>query len=352
MASVTVLFLILSVFPSQSDLRFLQTHGCAAECHSNGSVIFLQGTDEYAYDGQNSKFTLSMDWIPLVPVSSLEKKCLETLTSFIDLQREERLIKESRPEVYFSVKASGSSEQQVLLCLPSVFNRKHVQMEIRRDQTPLPDERLNSSEIRPNADESFQLKKSLQILPSQRSCYQCVVDEWILRKTDSDSLAEDTTVVPVGGLLGVVTLVSLIVASVIVLTIYQLIKYNKHPKKQKTLKTPSHVKLLRQEKRASLAPALNAASDDSLKEVLTEELHETQSLCEAEETPAAAPTAARGAIGSKNISLPDFAMEREDSDQKTVTQNTLLLPLQRHGRSQTISMPDLALERKNNSDSS
>ncbi|XP_026145293.1 uncharacterized protein LOC113119833 isoform X3 [Carassius auratus] len=301
MASVTVLFLILSVFPSQSDLHVLQwTHGCAAECHSNGSVIFLQGTDEYAYDGQNSKFTLSMDWIPLVPVSSLEKKCLETLTSFIDLQREERLIKESRPEVYFSVKASGSSEQQVLVCLPSVFNRKHVQMEIRHDQTPLPDERLNSSEIRPNTDGSFQLKKSPQILPSESSCYQCVVDEWILPE--------------------VAYLVD---------------------EKQKTLKTPSHVKLLRQEKCSSLAPALNAASDDSLKVVLTEELHETQSLCEAEETPAAAPTAARGAIGSKNISLPDFAMEREDSDQKTVTRNTLLLPLQMYCRSQTISMPDL-----------
>ncbi|XP_026145397.1 uncharacterized protein LOC113119901 [Carassius auratus] len=345
MASVTVLFLILSVFPSQSDLHVLQwTHGCAAECHSNGSVIFLQGTDEYAYDGQNSKFTLSMDWIPLVPVSSLEKKCLETLTSFIDLQREERLIKESRPEVYFSVKASGSSEQQVLVCLPSVFNRKHVQMEIRHDQTPLPDERLNSSEIRPNADESFQLKKSPQFLPSESSCYQCVVDEWIL--------PEVAYLVDVGRLLGFVTLISLIVASVIVLTTYQLIKYIKHPKKQKTLKTPSHVKLLRQEKCAILAPALNAAPDDSLKVVLTEELHETQSLCEAEETPAAAPTAARGAIGSKNISLPDFAMEREDSDQKTVTQNTLLLPLQMYCRSQTISMPDLALERKNNSDSS
>ncbi|KAL0167027.1 hypothetical protein M9458_038871, partial [Cirrhinus mrigala] len=80
-----------------------------------------------------------------------------------------------RPEVYCSVKASGSSEQEVLVCLATGFHPKRVQMEIRRDQTPLPDEQLNSSGIRPNADGSFQLMKSLEILPSERSHYQCVV---------------------------------------------------------------------------------------------------------------------------------------------------------------------------------
>lgn len=81
----------------------------------------------------------------------------------------------ARPEVYSSVKASGSSEQQVLVCLATGFYPKRVEMEIRHDQTPLPDEQLNSSGIRPNADGSFQLKKSLEILRSERSHYQCVV---------------------------------------------------------------------------------------------------------------------------------------------------------------------------------
>uniref|UniRef100_A0A672L293 Immunoglobulin C1-set domain-containing protein n=1 Tax=Sinocyclocheilus grahami TaxID=75366 RepID=A0A672L293_SINGR len=75
----------------------------------------------------------------------------------------------SRPEVYSSVKASGSLGQQVLVCLATGFYPKHAQMEIRRDQTPLPDEQLNSHGIRPNTDRSFQLMKSLQILPSDRS---------------------------------------------------------------------------------------------------------------------------------------------------------------------------------------
>uniref|UniRef100_A0A8C2FBK8 Ig-like domain-containing protein n=1 Tax=Cyprinus carpio TaxID=7962 RepID=A0A8C2FBK8_CYPCA len=81
----------------------------------------------------------------------------------------------ARPEVYSSVKASGSSEQQILVCLATGFYPKQLQMEIRRHQTPVPDEQLTSHGLRPNADGSFQLMKSLQILPSERSHYQCVV---------------------------------------------------------------------------------------------------------------------------------------------------------------------------------
>ncbi|XP_016422937.1 RT1 class I histocompatibility antigen, AA alpha chain-like [Sinocyclocheilus rhinocerous] len=238
-----------------------------------------------------------MLWKPLVldhgfiwnreSVSSLERKCVETLTSFTDLQREGKFITASRPEVYSSVKACGSSDQQVLVCLATGFYPKHVQMEIRRDQTLLPDEQLNSHGIRPNTDGSFQLMKSLQILPSDRSHYQCVVKHQTLTEPLIISWGPET--------------------------------------------------------HAGLAAALNDSSDDenatddSLEEVQTEELHETQSLCEAKETPAAAPTAAR-------------AMEREDTNQNTVSQNALLLPLPRRCRSKNISMPDLALERKDNSD--
>ncbi|XP_059366164.1 popy class I histocompatibility antigen, alpha chain E-like isoform X1 [Carassius carassius] len=171
---------------NDADLHVLQwRHGCAGERHSNGSIIFLQGSDEYAYDGETLTFNLSVHWKPLFlehgiiwnreSVSSLERKCVETLTSFTDLQREGKFITASRPEVYSSVKASGSSEQQILVCLATGFYPKHVQMEIRRDQTLVPEDQLNSHGLRPNADGSFQLMKTLQILPSERSHYQCVV---------------------------------------------------------------------------------------------------------------------------------------------------------------------------------
>ncbi|XP_051729160.1 hereditary hemochromatosis protein homolog isoform X4 [Ctenopharyngodon idella] len=214
-----------------TDLHVLQwRHGCAVERHSNGSVMFLQGTDEYAYDGQTLTFDLSMHWKPLVldhdiiwdreSVSSLERKCVETLTSFTDLQLEGKFIMESRPDVHTLVKASGSSVKQLLVCLATGFYPKHVQMEIRHNQTPLPDEQLNSDGIRPNADGSFQLMKSLEILPSEASQYRCVVEHQTLIEPQIISWDEGNVLLPV--LIGFI--VVLVVLAIILLVFYLLRK--------------------------------------------------------------------------------------------------------------------------------
>ncbi|XP_048059157.1 uncharacterized protein LOC125275913 [Megalobrama amblycephala] len=267
------------------DLHVLQwRHGCAVERHSNGSVMFLQGTDEYAYDGQILTFDLSNQWKPLVldhdiiwnreSVSSLERKCVKTLTSFIDLQLEGKFIMKC-PKTAFGFIPTLDSERSPLWARDAVIGS-----------------------------------------------VVCI----------------------------------LIIFPMIVLTFYQLRKYGKHPKEQDTLKTPSlqlsalhktqmKPELLeesRAERCADLTDALNDSDDENttdprMEEEHTEEVHDTQSLCDTEATPAAA----RGAMGSKIISLPNFAMEREDTDQNTFTQNALLLPPPRRCRSKDISLPNL-----------
>ncbi|XP_067268254.1 hereditary hemochromatosis protein homolog isoform X2 [Chanodichthys erythropterus] len=394
-----------------TDLHVLQwIHGCAVERHSNGSVMFLQGTDEYAYDGQTLTFDLSMK--PLVldhdiiwdreSVSSLERKCVETLTSFIELQRERKFIMESRPDVHTLVKASGSSVKQLLVCLATGFYPKHVQMEIRHNQTPLPDEQLKSDGIRPNADGSFQLMKSLEILPSETSQYQCVVKHQSLTEPNIISWDEANVLLPL--LIGFI--VVLVVLAIIILVFYLLRKclkrrspsiavygafprprgnisdgafmrlkkkspsidvYGAFPrprgnisdgafmrlKKKNSLNYINNLESTRPERCAGLAAALNDDSDDenttdpNMEEEHTEEVHDTQSLCDTEATPAAA----RGAMGSKIISLPNFVMDREDTDQN-VTQNALLLPLPRRCRSKIISLPNLTQDREDSDDSS
>ncbi|KAK9958162.1 hypothetical protein ABG768_012336 [Culter alburnus] len=310
-----------------TDLHVLQwIHGCAVERHSNGSVMFLQGTDEYAYDGQTLTFDLSMHWKPLVldhdiiwnreSVSSLERKCVETLTSFIKLQRKRKFIMKSPSKAYLFVKASGSSVKQLLVCLATGFYPKHVQMEIRHNQTPLPDEQLNSDGIRPNADGSFQLMKSLEILPSETSQYQCVVDRRILpegtgahRSVEYCALIPGQACVPWDVVIVYVAcflLVSPIIIFILILTFNKLRKYGEPSKEQDTLKTPSlqlsalhktqmKPELLeesRAERCANLTDALNDSDDenttDPSMEEHTEEVHDTQSLCDTEATPAAA----------------------------------------------------------------
>ncbi|XP_051729157.1 hereditary hemochromatosis protein homolog isoform X1 [Ctenopharyngodon idella] len=320
-----------------TDLHVLQwRHGCAVERHSNGSVMFLQGTDEYAYDGQTLTFDLSMHWKPLVldhdiiwdreSVSSLERKCVETLTSFTDLQLEGKFIMESRPDVHTLVKASGSSVKQLLVCLATGFYPKHVQMEIRHNQTPLPDEQLNSDGIRPNADGSFQLMKSLEILPSERAQYRCVVeDQTVIEpqfiRGNHDSKRKDEGNVLLLLLIGLI--VVLVVIAIILLVFFLLRKCVK----RRTLELdcppldydieryqalrgqwlePLHKTQMQPEllKEITLNTDLDDKNptDPSMEEVHTEEVHDTQSLCDTEATPAAA----RGAMGSKIISLPNF----------------------------------------------
>jgi len=59
----------------------------------------FHGTDEYVYDGMTLSFDLSVHWKPLVldngiiwdreSVSSLERRCVKTLTRFTELQGDE-----------------------------------------------------------------------------------------------------------------------------------------------------------------------------------------------------------------------------------------------------------------------
>ncbi|XP_067268265.1 class II histocompatibility antigen, B-L beta chain-like isoform X2 [Chanodichthys erythropterus] len=315
-------------------------------------VQFLQGTDEYAYDGQTLTFDLSMK--PLVldhdiiwdreSVSSLERKCVETLTSFIELQRERKFIMESRPDVHTLVKASGSSVKQLLVCLATGFYPKHVQMEIRHNQMPLPDEQLKSDGIRPNADGSFQLMKSLEILPSEASQYQCVVEHQSLTEPNIISWDEVNVLLPV--LIGFI--VALVVLAIIILVFYLLRKCLKHRIYLRQRHSECDIEryvcsAVRQRSRGLWSEIYPTADvtliQRELLEEITEEVHDTQSLCDTEATPAAA----RGAMGSKIISLPNFAMEREDTDQNTFTQNALLLPPPRRCRSKNISLPNLTL---------
>ncbi|XP_067281964.1 zinc-alpha-2-glycoprotein-like isoform X2 [Pseudorasbora parva] len=363
--------------PRDTDVHVVQwRHGCVLERRSDGSVMFPQGTDEYAYDGQTLTFDLSMHWKPLVldhnvtldreSVSSLERKCVETLSSVTDLQREGKIIMKSRPRVHTLVKASGSSVKQLLVCLATGFSPKHVQMEIRHHQTALPDEQLNSEGVRPNADGSFQLRKSLEILPSEKAQYECVVQHQSL--TDPLVIRWDEVNVLLPALIGFI--VALVVLAFILLVFFLLRKCFKRQNYSTKYKNPKRIlrggdystiynpkRILRGggamgSKIISLPDFAMEREDTDQNTVTqntrlltppTEELHDTQSLCDTEATPGAA----RGAMGSKIISLPNFALERED----TVTQIAMLLPLPRRCRSKDISLPNLTQDRKDSDDS-
>ncbi|XP_048059196.1 uncharacterized protein LOC125275912 isoform X4 [Megalobrama amblycephala] len=272
------------------------------------------------------------------------------------------------------------------------FYPKHVQMEMRHNQTPLPDEQLNS-------DSNTESGRPL------RPHYNTPKPPITIGGNHDDSYRTDEVNVLLPVLIGFI--VALVVLAIIILVYYLLRKcfLIKHqnlskiasicirepvnettihqpptrpylgnhcdiesfsdrgsrglwpemdPKADVTPIEPELLEEIRAERCAGLGAALNDDSDEenttdpNMEEEHTEEVHDTQSLCDTEATPAAA----RGAMGSKIISLPNFAMEREDTDQNTVTQNALLLKPPRRCRSKTISLPNLTQDRKDSDDSS
>ncbi|XP_076862371.1 H-2 class I histocompatibility antigen, Q10 alpha chain-like [Brachyhypopomus gauderio] len=228
---------------NKSDLHVLQwRHGCEVE--DTGGVKFLKGMDLYSYDGEDF---LSFDssrsqWVAPVPAAEatkkkwddvpilnqytkgyLEKECVDWLTRFMDFGKES-LRKHSKPDVYaFAKKSVSDSSKLTLTCLATGFYPKDVMMSVRKYGTSLPANMLMSSGVRPNDDDTYQMRKSVEILENEQADYDCYVThsslrEPVISKWDgkcNDCSEEKVQSVVIAGV--VVILVTLVLFGVVVL---------------------------------------------------------------------------------------------------------------------------------------
>ncbi|KAI4900265.1 hypothetical protein NFI96_005041 [Prochilodus magdalenae] len=187
---------------NKTDLHVLQwRHGCEID-DSTGEVKFRKGIDEYSYDGSEflSFDDENMRWIAPVPAAEqtkrkwdgvtilnqytkgyLEKECVDWLTKFMDYGKEE-LRKHSPPDVHvFAKKCSTDSNKLTLTCLATGFYPKDVVVSLRKFRTSIPEHLLTSSGVRPNGDETYQLRKSVEILEHEKADYDCYVSHSTLR---------------------------------------------------------------------------------------------------------------------------------------------------------------------------
>ncbi|XP_050962610.1 beta-2-microglobulin [Labeo rohita] len=109
--------------------------------------------------------------------------------------------KQGSPDIrVFAKDAPDDQHKQVLTCLVTVIYPRDTEMNIRLNKTVLKDQ--TSSEIRPNADGSFQLSISVEIDKNHKGLYDCLVfhssltepvsvkwdGEYFDNKTESQSL--------------------------------------------------------------------------------------------------------------------------------------------------------------------
>ncbi|KAG9281384.1 H-2 class I histocompatibility antigen, alpha chain-like [Astyanax mexicanus] len=126
------------------------------------------------------------------------KKCLhceEMLKIYLQYKTTDITPSNTPPVVHiFAKKSVRDSRKLILTCLITGFYPKHVKMSLRKFTTEIPDHLITSSGIRPNDDETYQLKKSVEIQEDDPAYYDCyvshssltepVIKQWDGRCTD------------------------------------------------------------------------------------------------------------------------------------------------------------------------
>uniref|UniRef100_A0A671TLZ2 Ig-like domain-containing protein n=1 Tax=Sparus aurata TaxID=8175 RepID=A0A671TLZ2_SPAAU len=182
---------------NDSDLHVLQwMHGCEGEVQPDGNMTFYHGMDRYNYDGNDF---LSFDfarsvWVAHMPAAEeskrkwndvpvlndytkgyTENECLQWLNKFWSY-RMNQLQTASPPEVFVFARDTNVESNIRLTCLATGFYPQDIIMWIKRDGRKLyREDGLESSGVRPNEDDTFQRRDSVEILKKDKSKYTCEV---------------------------------------------------------------------------------------------------------------------------------------------------------------------------------
>ncbi|XP_054620778.1 H-2 class I histocompatibility antigen, L-D alpha chain-like isoform X2 [Dunckerocampus dactyliophorus] len=182
---------------NRSDVHVLQwLHGCHGDLQPDYSVQFRRGVDRYSYDGRNF---LSFDYDAAVWVAAsdaaletkrkwdevqmlkdytrayLDKECIIWMSNFLKYERD-HLSNAPLPGVHVFARTAHIRTNVVLTCLATGFYHKNVTLEIRRNSRTLTKEDgMMSSGLRPNEDDTFQRRDSVEVLKGDMSTFTCVL---------------------------------------------------------------------------------------------------------------------------------------------------------------------------------
>ncbi|XP_044027439.1 H-2 class I histocompatibility antigen, L-D alpha chain-like isoform X2 [Siniperca chuatsi] len=195
---VNIEILMQRMRQNDTDVHVLQwMHGCEGVTQPDGEIKFQRGMDMYNYDGNDF---LSFDdahevWVAPTQEAEqtkrkwdevqvlkeytkgyLENECISWLSKFVKYEQNQ-LQKASAPAVYLYTKKTRVEANIILTCLATGFYPKDIVLQIKRNGRVLTrEDGLISSGVRPNEDETFQRRDSVEILRSDVSTYTCEVN--------------------------------------------------------------------------------------------------------------------------------------------------------------------------------
>uniref|UniRef100_A0AAY5ENK1 Immunoglobulin C1-set domain-containing protein n=1 Tax=Electrophorus electricus TaxID=8005 RepID=A0AAY5ENK1_ELEEL len=146
---------------SHSSVRF----GCKTEATFN----ILNCINEYGYDGED---LISYDWI-----SKQWKASVKQVQHTADLWNNIYLNYSNTEIISFSppLRAVSDPGKLTLTCLATSFSPKDVMMSMRKYRTSLAEELITSSGVRTNDEDTYQLRKSVNILENDEEYSKCYV---------------------------------------------------------------------------------------------------------------------------------------------------------------------------------
>ena len=83
-----------------------------------------------------------------------------------------------KPRVRLLQKTLPDSGGAKVTCLATGFYPRHINLTLLRDGQPVPDHQITGGELLPNADETYQMRKSLEVSAEelQQHHYTCTAE--------------------------------------------------------------------------------------------------------------------------------------------------------------------------------
>uniref|UniRef100_A0A4W6EZD5 Ig-like domain-containing protein n=1 Tax=Lates calcarifer TaxID=8187 RepID=A0A4W6EZD5_LATCA len=229
---------------NDSDIHVLQwMTGCEGDVLSDGNLMFHRGLYMLSYDGNDFLSFDDANSVWVAPTDEavqtkrkwdndqdlkdktkgyVEHECIQWLNKFM-MYEEQQLKSAPKPKVYLFAKDSKVKANTILTCLATGFYPKDIILKIKRgDRVLTREDGLVTSGVRPNGDDTYQRRDSVEILKTDKSEYTCgFIHEasgvWIEKVWDH-TLHEASLSRPfIGALSGVLVVVGLVAVVLIVL---------------------------------------------------------------------------------------------------------------------------------------
>ncbi|XP_026101477.1 major histocompatibility complex class I-related gene protein-like [Carassius auratus] len=100
--------------------------------------------------------------------------CITTLKNYLK-KRGGQVNRRITPNIRLTQKANSDSGRSRVSCLTSGFYPRHINLTLFRDGQPVSDHEITGGDLLPNADGTYQMRKSLEISAADEHTYTCSV---------------------------------------------------------------------------------------------------------------------------------------------------------------------------------